>query len=100
MRYTVWGSRERTGHLGRRHPDVRAVEVFEPVASTSSSSTWKVSPERRFATDLDPDVVWISVAESARTSLLLEDRAAKYLPDQNLLQIKAEFRVSTDMIAR
>jgi hypothetical protein len=57
-------------------------------------------PGEEVAADLDPEVVWISVAEGTRTTLLLEDRAAKYLPDQNLLQINADFRVFTDMIDR
>lgn len=52
------------------------------------------------ASDLDPEVVWICIDEGTRTPLLLEDRAAKYLPDQNLLQINGDFRVFTDMIAR
>lgn len=30
----------------------------------------------------------------------MEDRAAKYLPEQNLLQINADFRVFTDMVQR
>jgi hypothetical protein len=52
------------------------------------------------AGDLDPEVVWITTADGTRTPLLLEDRAAKYLPDQNLLQINGDFRVFTDMIER
>jgi hypothetical protein len=49
-----------------------------------------------------PDVCWISVRDSppTRTYDLLEDRAAKYLADQNLLQINADFRVFTDMVDR
>jgi hypothetical protein len=50
--------------------------------------------------DLDPKVHWISLAEGTRTSYLLEDRAAKYLADQNVLQINGDFRVFTDMIDR
>jgi hypothetical protein len=53
-------------------------------------------------TDPMPDVMWISEKHvpPTRTSDLLEDRAAKYLPDQNLLQMNADFRVFTDMIDR
>lgn len=50
--------------------------------------------------DTDPVVQWISVADGTRTSDLLEDRAAKYLADQNILQINADFRVFTDMVDR
>lgn len=50
--------------------------------------------------DVDPIVHWISVKNGTRTRDLLEDRAAKYLPDQNILQVNADFRVFTDMIDR
>jgi len=50
--------------------------------------------------DTTPDVVWISAAEGTRTPPFLEDRAAKYLPEKNLLQISADFRVFTDMEER
>lgn len=50
--------------------------------------------------DNDPEVKWISINDGTRTTDLLEDRAAKYLPDLNLLQINADFRVFTDMIDR
>jgi hypothetical protein len=50
--------------------------------------------------DVDPKVYWLSVADGTRTSDLLEDRAAKYLPDQNILQVNADFRLFTDMIDR
>jgi hypothetical protein len=44
-----------------------------------------------------PDVVWISATDGTRTPPFLEDRAAKFLPEKNLLQINADFRVFTDM---
>jgi hypothetical protein len=50
--------------------------------------------------DTDPEVQWISVEDGTRTRDLLEDRAAKYLADQNILQINADFRVFADMIDR
>jgi hypothetical protein len=49
---------------------------------------------------VDPKVYWLSVADGTRTPDLLEDRAAKYLPDQNILQVNGDFRVFTDMIDR
>lgn len=59
-------------------------------------------PAEEVAADPMPEVVWISERHEppTRTPELLEDRAAKYLPDQNLLQINADFRVITDMIDR
>jgi hypothetical protein len=50
--------------------------------------------------DSEPTVQWVSVTDGTRTTGFLEDRAAKYLVEQNLLQINADFRVFTDMIER
>lgn len=44
-----------------------------------------------------PTVRWISVKEETREPGDLEDRAARYLMDQNLLLINADFRVFEDM---
>jgi hypothetical protein len=54
----------------------------------------------RITADLDPDVKWITTHEGTRTPPHLEDRAAKYLPEKNLLQINADFRVFEDMVDR
>ena len=48
--------------------------------------------------DNDPEVQWISLDDNTRTHDLLEDRASKYLADQNILQINADFRVFGDMV--
>jgi hypothetical protein len=48
----------------------------------------------------DPQPQWVTLAEGTRTRDQLEDRAAKYLPEVNVLQINGDFRVFTDMIAR
>ncbi|MGI6872416.1 ATP-binding protein [Amycolatopsis sp. 3B14] len=48
----------------------------------------------------DPTVQWVTVADGTRDVGFLEDRAAKYLSDQNLLQINGDFRGFTDMIDR
>lgn len=58
------------------------------------------NPGDLISVDLDPQVQWISVANGTRTYDLLEDRAAKYLVEQNILQVNADFRVFTDMIER
>jgi hypothetical protein len=44
-----------------------------------------------------PNVVWLSASEGASIPDLLDDRAALYLPDDNLIQANGEFRVYTDM---
>ncbi len=48
----------------------------------------------------DPKRDWISVLDGTRESGDLEDRAARYLMDQNFLLINADFRVFTDLIRR
>jgi len=48
----------------------------------------------------DPQVIWISREDGTREQGLIEDRAAQYLQEQNLLQINGDFRGFTDMIDR
>jgi len=45
-----------------------------------------------------PRVTWISEAEGTRAPGFLEDRAAKYIREDNLIQANADFRVFTDMV--
>jgi hypothetical protein len=47
-----------------------------------------------------PNCRWISVEDQTREPSDLEDRAARFLLDQNLLLINADFRVFKDMIVR
>lgn len=44
-----------------------------------------------------PDVLWIRVKDGTRTAGDLEDRAARYLANQNKLLINGDFRVFSDM---
>jgi len=46
-----------------------------------------------------PRVKWITAADGTREAGLIEDRAAKYLADQNLLLVNADFRAFMDMQA-
>ncbi|HOI57032.1 MAG TPA: hypothetical protein PLP01_17400, partial [Phycisphaerae bacterium] len=48
--------------------------------------------------DLFPTVTWVSVADQTRAQGDIEDRAARFLQDQNLLLINADFRVFVDMV--
>ena len=57
-------------------------------------------PGEEVRVDLEPTVLWVSVDDKTRIPPFLEDRAAKYLIDQNVLQINSDFRVFTDMIER
>ena len=45
-----------------------------------------------------PKTVWISSKDGTRAKGFLEDRAAAYLPDQNVLQINRDFSVFADTI--
>jgi hypothetical protein len=58
------------------------------------------APGRLAKPDLFPLVRWVSAAEGSRAVGDMEDRAAKYLEKDNMLQINADFRVFADMIKR
>jgi len=47
-----------------------------------------------------PNPVWVSVTDGSRVPGDIEDRAARYLFDQNVLLINADFRVFRDMVDR
>lgn len=57
-------------------------------------------PGEAIASEIQPKVKWVSVEDGTRTSGFLEDRAAKFLPEQNLLQINGDFRGFNDMVSR
>lgn len=48
--------------------------------------------------DIFPQTRWVTVKDGSRVPPDLEDRAAKFHLDQNLLMINGDFRVFTDMI--
>jgi hypothetical protein len=48
----------------------------------------------------EPQTKWKVLADGSRDPGDLEDRAARYLPDQHLLLINGDFRAFTDMIDR
>src|SRR5262249_36292698 len=49
---------------------------------------------------LEPESKWITEKDGSRTPGNLDNRAARYLLDQNLLLINADFRAFTDMVDR
>jgi Histidine kinase-, DNA gyrase B-, and HSP90-like ATPase len=55
------------------------------------------APGEKVEPDLFPKVDWVSVSDGSRAAEDMEDRAAKYLSEQNRLLINAEFRVFRDM---
>ncbi len=48
----------------------------------------------------EPDAVWVQIEDGTRSHNDMEDRAAKYLLEQNKLLINGDFRVFTDMVDR
>ena len=48
--------------------------------------------------DMFPKVVWVSIADGTREPGEMEDKAARYLKEQHMLKINADFRVFADMI--
>jgi hypothetical protein len=57
-------------------------------------------PGSEVRADVFPQVKWISLDEGTREKGDLEDRAARYILDQNLLLINADFRAFSDMVKR
>ena len=56
-------------------------------------------PGRPVKADPFPFPRWVSIEDGTREYGDIEDRAAKYLADQNLLLINADFRVFADMVS-
>lgn len=57
-------------------------------------------PGEEVKTNPFPEVLWVSAKEGTRVPPDLEDRAARYLAEQNCLIVNADFRVFTDMIEK
>jgi hypothetical protein len=81
--------RTRTGGGGGRAGNVYALFLMDGGEPADS-----VNPDNM------PEVQWLSVAKGSRQPPFLEDRAATYLAEHNLLQINADFRGFTDMVDR
>jgi hypothetical protein len=76
-----------------------------PSASAAAGGVYSVFlkkdsgvPGRAVHPDIYPDTKWVSVKDGTRTPGDFEDRAGKFLLDQNVLFINADFRVFNDMI--
>jgi hypothetical protein len=57
-------------------------------------------PGEELRVEIQPEVRWVSVADGTRTAPDLEDRAAKFLPQQNMILANGDFRVFADMVER
>ena len=59
------------------------------------------TPSEKAAVDPFPVVKWVSFKNGGRTADDgMEDKAAKFIQNQNTLLVNADFRVFTDMVAR
>jgi hypothetical protein len=79
-----------TGATGKRQSEIGNIyHLFEKKGGV---------PSAKVKTDPFPETKWISVVNNTRQSGELEDRAAKFLKEQNLLLVNADFTVFSDMI--
>ncbi len=86
------GSSVGTTAKGTRDGEIGNIyHLFEKQGGVSSD---------KVETDPFPIVKWVTVKDGSREDSDMEDRAAKYLPEQNTLFINADFRVFRDMIDR
>jgi hypothetical protein len=56
------------------------------------------TPGRPVRADVFPKIIWVSIKGGTRDPGDIEDRAARFLVDQNTLLINADFRVFADMV--
>ncbi|OAI41752.1 hypothetical protein AYO40_02305 [Planctomycetaceae bacterium SCGC AG-212-D15] len=65
--------------------------AYSAFLKKDGSSGDKVRP------DLFPSVKWVSLEKGTRVPGELEDKAARYVPEQHLVKINSDFRVFVDM---
>ena len=58
------------------------------------------TPAERSQTDPFPVVNWVSRKDNTRDEGDMEDKAAKYVANQNTLMVNADFRIFADMVKR
>jgi hypothetical protein len=84
-------------HEGTREAGKKGGRAGDIYALYAESGEITADPIDIFDT---PIPKWVSIDDGTRTPPDLDDRAAKFLLQQNLLMINADFRVFTDMIDR
>jgi hypothetical protein len=72
----------------------RRADVFALFAEAGPSSGEAIAGMQ------EPETIWISEQAGSRTPPDLDDRAAKFLIERNLIMINADFRVFCDMVER
>ena len=82
---------------GHSKPGNRGGKAGDIYALFAEAGEIKADPFQTFA---EPNAKWITIEDGSRSRGDLEDRAAKFIPHQNLLLINGDFRVFTDMMDR
>ncbi len=82
---------------GHGKPGNRGGKTSDIYALFAEAGLTKADPFDAFA---EPNAKWITIEDGSRSRGDLEDRAAKFIPHQNLLLINGDFRVFTDMMER
>lgn len=77
----------------RRRADFYSALVADPSAGG-------IAVEEADAVEKAPEIKWLSRANGTREEGDLEDRAARFVPERNLLQVNEDFRVFQDTITR
>ncbi len=91
---TLTGASDRLGSRRTGHKDGEIGSIYALFEKKDGK------PGEKVKSDPFPRTVWVSVIDGTREYGDIEDRAAKYLEDQNLLMINADFRVFNDMVER
>lgn len=84
-------------HAGEREPGKKGGRAGDIYALFAEAGSLDADPVDTFN---EPKTRWVSVEEGTRTPPDLDDRAAKFLLQQNPLLINADFRAFTDMVER
>ena len=82
---------------GAREPGKKGGRAGDLYALFAESGALRGDPVDTFS---EPQTKWVSVEDGTRNPPDLDDRAAKFLLQQNLLLINADFRAFTDMVDR
>ena len=86
------GSKAGTDGLGAK--DSKAGDIYHLFEKKDGTRSDKVE------SDPFPIVRWVSILDGTREKGDMEDRAAKYIADQNTLLVNSDFRVFKDIIGR
>jgi hypothetical protein len=85
------------GTRDTREPGKKGGRAGDLYALFAESGALNYEPVESFG---EPETRWVSIEDGTRIPPDLDDRAAKFLLQQNMLLINADFRAFTDMVDR